>query len=101
MANKVNLSALARTAGSNRHPDERPAAPESREAPAATTKKDRVPITLTQQPLAVRTQLMQLKVDTGKTIENLCAEALNDLFAKYGKPEIAVVKVKESKGRAA
>jgi hypothetical protein len=54
-----------------------------------------------QQPLAVRNQLNILKVEAGKTIENLMAEAINDLFAKYGKPEIAVVKVKERRGRAA
>ena len=32
------------------------------------------------------------------TIQDLMAEALNDLFAKYGKPEIAPVNRKEGQG---
>jgi hypothetical protein len=36
-------------------------------------------------------QLRALAVDRKTTVQNLVAEALNDLFAKYGKPELAPV----------
>jgi len=54
-------------------------------------------------PPAVKHQLMQLSLDRrqstgGKvTIQDLMAEALNDLFAKSGKPEIAPVNRKEAR----
>ena len=38
---------------------------------------------------AVKKQLRILAADGDTTIQDLLAEALNDLFAKYGKPEIA------------
>jgi hypothetical protein len=38
----------------------------------------------------VKIQLKTIGLETGdRTIQQLLAEALNDLFAKYGKPEIA------------
>ena len=37
----------------------------------------------------VRRQLRRLAVDTDTTMQELLAEALNDLFAKRGLPEIA------------
>lgn len=40
-------------------------------------------------PLAVKKQLRLLAAEEDTTIQNLLAEALNDLFAKRGKPEIA------------
>ena len=40
-------------------------------------------------PRQVRDQLKILAVERGGTLYNLMAEAFNDLFAKYGKPEIA------------
>ena len=39
-------------------------------------------------PPAVKKQLRILAADRDTTIQDLLAEALNDLFAKYGKPEI-------------
>jgi len=42
-------------------------------------------------PPAVKKQLRILAADRDTTIQDLLAEALNDLFAKYGKPEIAPV----------
>jgi len=36
-------------------------------------------------------QLRGLAVDRKTTVQNLLAEALNDLFAKYGKPEVAPI----------
>ena len=38
---------------------------------------------------AVRKQLKGIAVEKETTVQNLLAEALNDLFAKNGKPEIA------------
>lgn len=40
-------------------------------------------------PKQVRDQLKILAIERGSTLQNLMAEAYNDLFAKYGKPEIA------------
>lgn len=40
-------------------------------------------------PQEVKRQLRLMSAEQDKTIQKLLAEALNDLFAKYGKPEIA------------
>lgn len=40
-------------------------------------------------PPAVKKQLRLLSAEHDKTIQRLLGEALNDLFAKYGKPEVA------------
>ena len=40
-------------------------------------------------PPGVRKQLKLMTVEQETTIQDLMAEAFNDLFAKYGKPEIA------------
>lgn len=40
-------------------------------------------------PLEVKKQLRILAAERSTTIQDLLAEALNDLFAKHGKPEIA------------
>ena len=40
-------------------------------------------------PVPVQKQLKLLAVENDTTLQNLLGEALNDLFAKYGKPEIA------------
>ena len=40
-------------------------------------------------PSIVKKQLRMLAAEEETTIQNLLAEALNDLFAKRGKPEIA------------
>ena len=42
-------------------------------------------------PKQVRDQLKILGIQQDKTMQDLIAEAFNDLFAKYGKPEIAPV----------
>lgn len=41
-------------------------------------------------PKPVRTQLKLLALERGTTVQRLVAEAVDDLFAKYGFPEIAV-----------
>ena len=45
-------------------------------------------------PPAVKKQLKIMAAEGETTIQRLLAEALNDLFAKYGKPEIAPVEDK-------
>lgn len=45
-------------------------------------------------PKAVRQQLKMLSAERGRFMEDMIAEALNDLFAKYGKAEIAPVRGK-------
>jgi hypothetical protein len=47
-------------------------------------------------PVPVQKQLKLLMVENDTTVQNLLAEALNDLFAKYGKPEIAPTAEQES-----
>jgi len=42
-------------------------------------------------PPAVKKQLRMLAAEHDTTIQALLAEGLNDLFAKYGKPEIVPV----------
>ncbi len=42
-------------------------------------------------PPAVKKQLRMMAAERDTTIQGLLAEAMNDLFAKYGKPEIAPV----------
>ena len=54
----------------------------------APSRAGTVPIT-GHFPRAVRDQLKILAIEQGKTVQSLQAEALNDLFAKYKKPEIA------------
>lgn len=42
-------------------------------------------------PSAVKKQLRIMAAEKETTIQNLLAEALNDLFAKHGRPEIVPV----------
>ena len=95
MSNKANLrELLAETGGSARHrePIQQPAKPANTTAPAqgraVTSRADTSPITV-HFPKQVRDQLKILAVQNNKTLHSLVAEGFNDLFAKYGKPEIA------------
>jgi len=47
-------------------------------------------------PEEVAWQLRELAVDQRSSVQNLLAEALNDLFQKYGKPELAPVRQKSA-----
>lgn len=102
MAQQVNLAELAKAGGGVRRKSEVPVMETaSEELRPATKQKSRdatVPITV-QQPATVRTQLKMLALEQGDTLENKVAEAFNDLFSKYSKPEIAVIK--KRKGREA
>ena len=94
MSKRPNLVAVAAAAGSTRRsPDEVPpnVIAASSEVIGRTTSRTRVG---TKQiaahfPEDVAWQLRGLAVNRKTTVQNLMAEALNDLFAKYRKPEIA------------
>jgi len=96
MSKRPNLAAVAAAAGSTRRSPEVAAVP----APSAPTEAagrvgPRTRIGTKQIaahfPEDVAWQLRALAVDRKTTVQNLMAEALNDLFAKYGKPEVAPI----------
>jgi hypothetical protein len=101
---QVNLAELAQAGGGTRRRDvsQTTAAAQPEELAQhhikQKSRENTVPITV-QQPEDVRLQLKMLALEQRDTLENKVAESLNDLFAKYGKPEIAVIK--KRKGRAA
>ena len=82
---------------SRRRPSGKPAAAEEppSASPAAEPRAVRQPSRVGKAsvtgyfPPAVRRQLRHLAADSDATIQALLAEALNDLFAKHGLPEIA------------
>jgi hypothetical protein len=87
-----NLAALlADSAGSKRKKEEPQPQPQFVE-PASQQKpreqKGLRPITV-HFPTKVRDQLKILAAEQSKPMQALIGEAYNDLFAKYGKPEIA------------
>lgn len=94
MSKRPNLAAVAAAAGSTRRA-------EIASFPAIKTvseTSERVAKTRvgTKQiaahfPEDVAWQLRGLAVECKTTVQNLMAEALNDLFAKYGKPEVAPI----------
>lgn len=94
MSKRPNLAAVAAAAGSTRRAPEvmvAPAIAEPTEAAGRTGPRTRIG---TKQvaahfPEDVAWQLRALAVDRKTTVQNLMAEALNDLFAKYGRPELA------------
>jgi hypothetical protein len=93
MSTKANLTELLAESGGSarhrkaviRHPGGTPA---NTTAPAQKGRGGTSPITV-HFPKQVRDQLKILAVQSDKTLHSLVAEAFNDLFAKYGKPEIA------------
>jgi hypothetical protein len=52
-------------------------------------------------PPAAKKQLRLMMAEEDTTIQELLAEALNDLFAKHGKPEIAPRETRGRRGRRA
>lgn len=87
---KPNLATAIRNAGGGtRHPT--PAMIET--PPPATggykqaSRQGTKPVTA-HYPKEVSDRLKILAVEQNTTMQDLIAEALNDLFAKYGKPEI-------------
>ena len=92
MSNKANLTELlAESGGSARHKSNvirQPATPANTTVSAQQGRAGTSPITV-HFPKQVRDQLKILAVQNNKTLHSLVAEGFNDLFAKYGKPEIA------------
>jgi len=92
---RPNLADIAAVAGSTRR--QTPPLPSTTEAAEAAvsprTARTRVG---TKQvaahfPEEVAWQLRALAVERRTTVQDLMAEALNDLFAKHGKPEVAPI----------
>jgi hypothetical protein len=82
---------LADAGGSRRKAQPEPAA--SKEMAEIYTQPGRVgtkPIT-GHFPKQVRDELKKLAIERDTTLQNLMAEAFNDLFAKYGRPEICPI----------
>jgi hypothetical protein len=92
MNNKANLTELlAESGGSARHRKtviRQPAVAANLTTPQRKGRGGTSPITV-HFPKQVRDQLKILAVQNDMTLHSLVAEAFNDLFAKYGKPEIA------------
>lgn len=92
MSNKANLEALlAETGGSARHRKpvvDEPVTQKVKKVQPPPQEGRGSPITV-HFPKQVRDQLKILAVQKNTTLHTLMAEALNDLFAKHGKPEIA------------
>lgn len=92
---RPNLADVAAAAGSTRKvpPPETAAAPVPEEGraprPRVSTRKEGTKQIAGHFPAEVAWQLRELGVDRRTTVQALLAEALNDLFAKHGKPEIA------------
>lgn len=86
-------AALAKSAGSTRRHkvEDHPATteqPEKTRIHSQPSRRNTKPIT-GHFPKQVRDELKKLAIEQNTTLQNLLAEAFNDLFAKYGKPEIA------------
>ena len=100
MSTKADLTELlAETSGSARHrktgSSERVAPTREKKAPLRTGRGATSPITV-HFPKQVRDQIKILAIEEDTTLHGLVAEALNDMFAKYGKPEIVPVETAES-----
>lgn len=100
MASKrPNLAALVEAAGSVRIEPGRKTVPtalanqteggagQGNDKPHAPSRIGQKPITAFF-PEEVRVQLKMMAAEQRQSMESLIGEALNDLFAKYGKPEI-------------
>lgn len=87
MSSKANLAdAMRNAAGSTRQPQ--PIKEVVAKTSTQPSRQGTKAITV-HFPQSVRDQLKILAIEQGTTIQNITAEAFNDLFAKYGKPEIA------------
>jgi hypothetical protein len=96
MSKKPNLAAIVEAAGSTRRAALSPAEAAS---PAPAEERKAEPRRLNPRvglkqiaghfPPEVAWQLRELAVERRTTVQALLAQALNDLFQKHGKPEIA------------
>lgn len=93
---RPNLADITAAAGSTRRtiePESRPVetsdpAPE-RPSPRASTRSGDTKQIAAHFPAEVSWQLRELAAERRTTVQALLGEALNDLFQKHGKPEIA------------
>jgi hypothetical protein len=95
MSKRPNLAAVAAAAGSIRR-SEGASFPTAESAPDVSGRAPAKTRMGTKQiaahfPEDVAWQLRGLAVERKTTVQNLMAEALNDLFAKHGKPEVAPI----------
>jgi hypothetical protein len=92
MSNKANLTELlAESGGSARHKKSAIRQPAEANGSVGAEKGRGAasrPITV-HFPKQMRDQLKILAMEQDTTMHRLIAEAFNDVFAKYGKPEIA------------
>jgi MarR-like DNA-binding transcriptional regulator SgrR of sgrS sRNA len=98
MSTKANLTELlAETSGSARHKKTVLEQADTTKAKSRPQKGrgETSPITV-HFPKQVRDQLKILAVQNNNTLHGLVAEAFNDVFAKYGKPEIAPAQAQHS-----
>jgi hypothetical protein len=98
--NTADLSALlANQAGStrNRPPSQRPAAPRTDNDVAATPASNRGRMLGHHVPEEAKRQFDLLAAELDRKKEDLHAEAINDLFAKYGKPELCPITGRRSR----
>lgn len=86
----ADVTALKEAAGSRRPSlKSAPAIPVSNETQSGYSgRAGTKPITV-HYPPDVRRQIKALAIERDTTVQDLIAEAFNDLFVKYGKPEIA------------
>lgn len=93
MNKRPNLAAVAAAAGSTRRRDPEaaptPSPPTAREPAIGPRTRVGTKQIAAHFPEDVAWQLRALAVERKTTVQNLMAEALNDLFAKHGKPEVA------------
>jgi hypothetical protein len=94
MSKRANLAAALQTA--TRGTEVAPAPPSANAISAAVTSiGSRVPSRIGKKTIAahfdpaVSKQLKQLGLERDSSTQSLLREAINDLFAKYGKPPIA------------
>tara|TARA_B100000965_G_scaffold389201_1_gene394602 strand:+ start:376 stop:669 length:294 start_codon:yes stop_codon:yes gene_type:complete len=93
---RPNLADVAAAAGSTRsRPQPDPAPPEKEETPSSaaprrvTTRPAGTKQIAGHFPAEVSWQLRELALEHRTTVQSLLSEALNDLFQKHGKSEIA------------
>jgi predicted GNAT superfamily acetyltransferase len=91
MAKKPDLAAVLSDAGGGTRRkstiEVKHAQHEERRRYRQPSREETAPITV-HHPAQVRDQLKILAIEQRRTVQDMMAEALNDLFAKYGKPEI-------------
>jgi len=95
MARKGNLAAALSEAGGGKRRRPGPegqGTPIPKQAYRQPSREETAPV-MAHYPRTVRDQLKILAVEEHNTVQDLLAEAINDLFAKYGKPEIAPRKI--------